>query len=218
MYSNRVENNEWTVTTAKCRRKGFWSNNLTKANNTYPLSTANHYQQLTNLQEKLANDTKLKTQGENNTSDISICDRQVKLQHQSRERIQWIDKKKREDFQIYHIPTLVNGKIRNKSIKTVSSVVTYKNSVTKDKLRQHKMTMIGDIFLRGIRGNVELSLSNKIGTHSMVKTGCELNTLLESANGASGSLNQKDEMFICGNWNDLNFDKGESIISWGSLR
>jgi len=84
-------------------------------------------------------------------------------------------------------------------MKTVSSVVTYKNSVTKDKLRQHKMTMIGDIFLRGIRGNVELSLSNKIGTHSMVKTGCELNTLLESANGASGSLNQKDEMFICGN-------------------
>jgi len=42
------------------------------------------------------------------------------------------------------------------------------NSVTKNKLRQHKVTMIGDSFLRGIRENVELSLRNKFGIYSMV--------------------------------------------------
>jgi hypothetical protein len=72
--------------------------------------------------------------------------------------------------------------------------------------------MIGDSFLRGIRENVELSLSNKFGIYSMVKPGCELNTLLESANSASGSLTQKDVIFICGDSSDLNFDKGELII------
>ena len=41
-------------------------------------------------------------------------------------------------------------------METVSSVVTYMNSVTKNTLRQHKITMIGDSFLRGIRENVEL--------------------------------------------------------------
>ena len=33
--------------------------------------------------------------------------------------------KKREDFQIYHIPTLLNGKIGNKNMETVLSVVIY---------------------------------------------------------------------------------------------
>jgi len=65
--------------------------------------------------------------------------------------------------------------------------------------------MIGDSFLRGIRENVELSLNNKFGIYSMVKSGCEFNTLLESANSASGSL------FICGGSNDLNFDQDEPI-------
>jgi len=50
-------------------------------------------------------------------------------------------------------------------MKTVSSVVAYKNSVTKNKLRQQKTKMIGDSFLRGIIENVELSLSNKFGIY-----------------------------------------------------
>jgi len=83
-------------------------------------------------------------------------------------------------------------------MKSVSSVVTYKDSVTKNKPRQHKVTMIGDSFLKGIRKNVELSLSNEFGIYSMVKPGCELNTLLESATSASGSLTQKEVIFICG--------------------
>jgi len=58
-------------------------------------------------------------------------------------------------------------------METLSSVVTSTNTVTKNKLRQHKVTMIGDSFLRGIRENVELSLSNKFGIYSMVKPGCE---------------------------------------------
>jgi len=40
------------------------------------------------------------TQGETNTSEIPNCDHQTKLQHQSRERIQRIDKKNKEDFQL----------------------------------------------------------------------------------------------------------------------
>jgi hypothetical protein len=42
--------------------------------------------------------------------------------------------------------------------------MNFMNSATK-KLRQHKLTMIGD----RIRENVELSLSNKFGTHGIVK-------------------------------------------------
>ena len=118
-YSNRLETNKWTVITAKCRRKSFSPKNLTEANNTYPLSTANHYEQLTNLQDTLAKDITLKIPGENNTSDIPNSDHQTKLQHQSRERIQRIDKKNREDSQLYQIPILLNGNIGNKSMETV---------------------------------------------------------------------------------------------------
>ena len=57
--------------------------------------------------------------------------------------------------------------------------MTYKNNVIKNKFRQHKVTMIGDSLLRGIRENVELSQSNKFSTYSMVKAGCELKTLFD---------------------------------------
>ena len=97
-------------------------------------------------------------------------------------------------------------------MKRIPSVETYKSSVTRNKLRQHKVTMTGDSFLRGIRESVELSLSNKFGIYSMVKPGCELNNLLESANSASGSLTQKDVILICGGSNNFNFDKDEPII------
>ena len=46
VHSNKLENNKWTVITAKRRRKGFSPKNLTEANNTYPLPTANRYKQL----------------------------------------------------------------------------------------------------------------------------------------------------------------------------
>jgi len=54
----------------------------------------------------------------------------------------------------------------------------------------------------------------------MVKLGCELNTLLESANSVSGSLTQRDVILICGGSNDFNTDKCDQllIISWSSLR
>jgi len=75
---------------------------------------------------------------------------------------------------MYHIPALLNGKIGNKSMETVPSIVTHKNSVTKKKVRQHNVTTIGDSFLREIRENVESSLSDKFGIYSVVKPGCEL--------------------------------------------
>ena len=165
VYSNGLESNKWTVITAKCDRKGFSLKNLTEVNNTYCLSTANRYKQLTNLQDILAKDITLKIQEENNTSDIPNCDHKTKLQYQSRGKIQWIDKTNREDSQIYHIPTLLNGKIGNKSMETVPSVATHKNGVTKNKVRQHNATMIGDSFLRGIGENVEASLTDKFGIY-----------------------------------------------------
>ena len=80
-------------------------------------------------------------------------------------------------------------------METVSSVVTCRNGVTKNKLRQHNVTMIGDSFLRGFRENVELSLNNKF---------------------VLGSLTHKDVILIFGGSNDFNFDKDETIIiiSW----
>jgi len=133
VQSNRLEDNKWTVISAKCRRKSFLSKNLSEANNTYPLSTANRYEQLTNLQDTQANDITLKIQEENNASDIPNHDHQTKLLHQSRGRTQRTRKENREDSQIYQIPTLLNGKIGNMSMETLSSVVTYINSVTKNK-------------------------------------------------------------------------------------
>jgi len=94
----------------------------------------------------------------------------------------------------------------------MKSKVSYKNSGIKKKFRQHKVTLIGDSFLRGIRENVELSLSNKFGIYSMLKPGCKLNTLLETANRASGSLTHKDAIFICGSANDFNSDKDKPTI------
>jgi len=82
-----------------------------------------------------ANDITLKVQGENNTLDIPNHYHQTKLQHQNRGRTQRTDKKNRQDIQIYHILTLLNGKIGNKSMKTVSSDMTYVNSITKNKLK-----------------------------------------------------------------------------------
>ena len=72
--------------------------------------------------------------------------------------------------------------------------------------------MICDGFLKGTRENVELSLNNKFGIYSMIKPGCDLNTLLESAKNVLGILTHKDVILICGGSNDFNFDKDESII------
>ena len=100
VHSDRLENNKWTVITVKCRRKGSLLKNLTETNNTDPLSTANRYEQLTNLQDTQANDITLKIQEENNTSDILNLDHQTKLQHQSKGRTQQTREENREDFHI----------------------------------------------------------------------------------------------------------------------
>jgi hypothetical protein len=139
----------------------------------------------------------LNIQDENNTSYTSNRSHRIKQHHQSREELKRIDKETKEDTQIYHIPTLLNGIIRNTSKETVSSVGTCRTRVVKNKSLRHKLTMIGDSFLRGIRENVELLLSDRSGTCSMVKPGCELNTLLESAKSAIGGLTHKDAILIC---------------------
>jgi len=171
---------------------------------------------LSNLQDSREGDTTSVTQGQYNTPEISHSDHPINLQHQSRERTQHTDGKNREsedDFQVYHIPTILNGKIENKNIEKVSNEVGYKNRENKkQKFNQHKVIMIGDSFLRGIREIVELSISNKFGIYSLLKPGCKLNTLLQSANGASGSLTHKDLIFVCGGANDFNSDMEEPTI------
>ena len=212
VYSNGLENNKWTVITAKNCRKGFPPKNLTEVNNTYPLSTANRYKQLTNLQDTLAKDITSKIQEESSTPDIPNSDLQTKLQYQSRGRIQRIEKKNREDSQTYYIPTLLNGETEHRNMETVPSVVTRKISVTKKKVRQHNVTMIGDSFQKGIRENVEASITEKFGIYSVVKPGAELKHLLESAKSVTVNLTHKDVLFICGGSNDFNHDKDESVI------
>jgi hypothetical protein len=46
----------------------------------------------------------------------------------------------------------------------------------------------------------------------MVKPGCELNTLLGSANSVIGSVTHKDIFLICGGSNDFNSNKEELVI------
>ena len=79
--------------------------------------------------------------------------------------------------------------------------------MTKNNLSQHQVIMIGDSFLRGIRENVGFSLSNQFSTYSMVKPGCDLKNLLESANGTAENLTQNDMIVICAGSNDFNLDK-----------
>ena len=212
VYSKGLENNKLTLIPEKCRRKGLSPKNLNEKNNTYPLYTTNRYNTLTNLQDTLEKDNTLKTQDGSITSAIPNCYHQTELQPQSRGRIQRIDKENKEDSQTYHTPTLLNGKIGNNSTKTMRSIVTRKKNVTKKKLRQHNVTMIGDSFLRGIRENVETSLTDKFGIYSVVKPGCDLNNLLETAKSAAKSVTHKDVIFICGGSNDFNYDKDKSAI------
>jgi hypothetical protein len=78
--------------------------------------------------------------------------------------------------------------------------VGYKNRENK---KQIQSTQSNDwCFLRGIREIVELTISNKFGIYSLLKPGCKLNTLHQSANGASGTLTHKVLIFICGGAND----------------
>jgi hypothetical protein len=74
--------------------------------------------------------------------------------------------------------------------------------------------MAGEQILRGIRDNVDLSLSNKFSTYSMVKPGGDLKTILESANSAAESLTLKDVIVICGGSNDFDLDEIEPTTDY----
>jgi hypothetical protein len=182
--------------------------------NTYSLTTANRYEQLTNLQDTSEEDITSMDQDENNILYTSNWDHRIKLHHQSREEDQRISKRNRKESQVYFIPTLLNGKICNTSKETVFSAGTGRISEAKNKPIQHNTIMTGDSFLRGIRENVELSLSDKFGLYSLVKPGCKINTLLESAKSVIVRLNHKDAILICGGSNDLNNNNNESVIKY----
>jgi hypothetical protein len=206
-----ADHNKWTVITSKCRRKGFTPKNLTVLNTTYSLTTANGYEQLTNLQDMLAEDITPKNQDENNILYTSDCDHRINLHHQGREEDQRIGRRNRKGTREYHIRTSLNGKICNTSKEAVLSAGTCRNSAAKNKPIQPNVIIIGDSFLRGIREIVEFS-SDNFGIYSMVKPGCKLNTLLESAKSVVGRFTHKDAILICGGSNDLNNNNNESVI------
>ena len=205
MNSKRPEHDKWIVSTTKCHKKYSPFQNSTESNNTYTLPIANRYEPL-NLQ----NTEEQTVQGRVNTANSS---RQTRLQLQHKDRIKQVAKENGDNFQTYAIPTLLNGKVENKNLKVRLREENHKDSIKGKKPAQHKVVMIGDSFLRCIRENVDLSLSNTYSTYSMVKPGCELNTLLESANNTMGVLTQKDAIVICGGSNDLNQNKIKSAIS-----
>jgi predicted DsbA family dithiol-disulfide isomerase len=82
---NIADHNRWTVITSKGRRKGLTPKNLTELNTTYSLTTANRYEQLTNVQDTLAENITPKSQDENNILYTSNCDHRINLHHQRRE-------------------------------------------------------------------------------------------------------------------------------------
>jgi hypothetical protein len=59
-------------------------------------------------------------------------------------------RKTRRIFKYVISQPYLNGKIENKSMNLVSSEVSYKNSGIKN-FRQHKVTLIGDSFLKELR-------------------------------------------------------------------
>jgi hypothetical protein len=90
--------------------------------------------------------------------------------------------KSKKFCQGYRIPTILNGKIVGKNMEMTCNEEIYMNRKNKTmKLNQHKVILKGDSFFRGIRDNVELSISNRFGIHSFLQPGGDLDTILQSA-------------------------------------
>jgi hypothetical protein len=113
------------------------------------------------------------------------------------------------------IPTILNGKIEVRNLGVTLNKVNNKNGKIKtQKIKQHKVMLIGDSFLRGIRDNVELSTSDKFGIYSCIHPGGNLDTILQSAYKASENLTLNDLIYVCGGTNDFNSDsEGPNVDS-----
>ena len=141
------------------------------------------------------------THGQDNISEIH-GDNQKHPQLHRNERTQQMGKnikKYKDDCQAHHIPTILNGKIEEKNTGVTLNEVNDKNGKNKTQtLKQRKVIMIGDSFLRGTRDNVELLTSDRFGIFSLLQPGCDLDTILQSAYKASKNLTHKD--LICLWW------------------
>ena len=116
-------------------------------------------------------------------------------------------KKSTNDCQGHYIPIILNGKTEGNNTGVTVNEVIYKNGKNKiQNYKKQKVILIGDSFLRGIRDNVELLTSDKFSVYSLLKPGCDLDTILKSAYKASESLTHKDLICICGGANDFNSD------------
>ena len=116
-------------------------------------------------------------------------------------------KKSKNDCQGHYIPIILNGKIEENNTGVTVNEVIYKNGKNKiQNYKKQKVILIGNSFLRGFRDNVELSTSDKFGIYSLLKPGCDLDTILKSAYKASESLTHKDLICVCGGANDFNSD------------
>jgi hypothetical protein len=216
---------KWLTSKTKCRKKA-------EVKNTYYITVANRYEHLSNLKdsqedvrprirvqdeseihydEQLQNicgiDATSGTHGLGNITTIhdhNLNHQQLKLNEKTQQLGKNINKSK-NNYRGSDIPTILNGKIEVKNSRTTLNRVKHKNMNNKtQKIKQHKVLLVGDSFLRGIRDNVELTTSGKFGIYSLMHPGGDLNTILQSAYKASEDLTHKDLIFVCGGTNDFN--------------
>jgi len=148
-----------------------------------------HYgEQLQNIREI---DATSGTHGLGNTTaihDHNLKHQQPKLNEKTQQLGKNINKFKNA-YRGFGIPTILNGKIEVKNSRMTLNRAKYKNmNNKKQKIKQHKVLLIGDSFLRGIRENVELTTSDKFSIYSLMHPGGDLNTILQSAYKASEDL------------------------------
>jgi len=218
---------KWLTSKTKCRKKA-------EVKNTYHITVTNRYEHLSNLKdtqednvgpriqvqdesleihhgEQLQNireiDATSGTHGLGNTTailDHNLKHQQPKLNDKTQQLGKNINKSM-NDYRGFGIPTILNGKIEAKNSRMTLNRAKYKNVNNKtQKIKQHKVLLIGDSFLRGIRDNVELMTSDKFGIYSLMHPGGDLSTILQSAYKASEDLTYKDLIYVCGGTNDFN--------------
>jgi len=187
VHSN--ESTKWKTLKTKCQKKAS-PLKTTEAENVPHVAVVNRYELLHNLQDsqddsrqpgtqekvKLSethDDLHLQNLREKDaTSGIHGQDKNSTMQVDNQTHPKLLQKDKTQqkgknvkisykDCQVHHIPTILNGKIEVKNTG-VKNEMNYKNGKnnTQD-YKQHKVIMIGDRFIRGIRDNVVMSISDR---------------------------------------------------------
>jgi hypothetical protein len=90
--------------------------------------------------------------------------------------------------------------------------ITSKTSSMSGQTREHKITMIGDSFLRGCAENVKTFLSDRYEGFSVVKPDAKVNTLTKSVINDISKLTFNDLIILCGGTNNIGTNSWSSIL------